>query len=647
MHNEQHARLGNDHGADCPTTPTASAENSAAVTSDACTSDFGTGFASVPAMATAAAAYGPDVSCLGEECKVEPLPRRQAVDAVLRRSELGVGDAQGVDADSVPIRSSRGEMGVRLRQRSVAESVSHTHAAASSSQPNGLPHGSLGSASTPEAMDSEHFVNPSVYSDASLSRPRSPWRQDTTRREQMILPQELRVTRPAGSGSCSASTSKDADFPGSLTMEPHGVVRPTPACRKCLELQTEARTLRAELKKGVEAAREEWRERHAVMEEEASCEVASHADEDQELTRVKADLLAGQRRVSEAESSLHSAREELQAEIAVAEDAGRWQQKTLEFSVELAEASAQSEEAMRRVDLARRNAAEAERQRRELAKQSGSMEAARLRSELEKAAKEREDAAKRFRRANKAEEVALEEEAMVLALQSEETEVAAANSKAAARENADLGKVRQSAGKLRRSMLSQLELLRSELADMCTLRGETQAELEKEQRLRVDEAKRFRAIAADKLEARSELERLRSELDSAEVTLKQFVCEDVAGRGGRQRQRVPSASRALPVRRQDSETDGLPPAVSRALRIDSGGQVADSASSRLFDMLELAKARSGQRKNLSGATEEVRARAQALEDLMAASSASSPSLAESLPRSPESPPGDCGRDPWG
>merc|ERR1719464_557000 len=98
-----------------------------------------------------------------------------------------------------------------------------------------------------------------------------------------------------------------------------------------------------------------------------------------------------------------------------------------------------------------------------------------------------------------------EEEAELRHSLTEESQVAASHASLARQESAEVAKAREQTGKLRRAMQGQAEVLGGELQDAQQAKKAVQQELAREQRQRLDELRRHRAVAADRQQVREEL----------------------------------------------------------------------------------------------------------------------------------------------
>mmetsp|Transcript_12578 Transcript_12578/g.20757 ORF Transcript_12578/g.20757 Transcript_12578/m.20757 type:complete len:814 (-) Transcript_12578:160-2601(-) len=465
---------------------------------------------------------------------VAPRPGRQAVDAILRRPESEVshsgkavvpGKAGAGDRDRTPSevslpRSGAGE-GARTRLATVVEA----------SPPPTAEHVAGAVASTnhtagPELLDTERSPGPSTYSDARDSQSRSPMRRSrdghgegsgdtrstaSRRRDRLRLP-DFMVQMPAGSG-CSelhgSSTFVDVET-SSYTMEAQGVVRPTDEAqmrRKCLDYEAKIKALRAEHAEEMVRERNDRQQQVQALEEKLRRTVAQAAEDEARLRKEIESLQARTSALTAAEASIAQLRQELEAEVAVAESASRYQFEASQSKAALGIAEKQREEVKRKFEAAKRQAGEAERQRRDLAKQSGTQEAQRLRVELETVSNERADLVKKLKKVVPHVHRLQTEESKLQQLLAEQTELAASQGRTAKMESQEASKLKDNVLRQKRSFQGQVSTLNSELE-------EAKAKVKEEQKQRYDENRKQQ-------NAKAEIKRLRSELNLTETALQQ------------------------------------------------------------------------------------------------------------------------------
>lgn len=399
----------------------------------------------------------------------------------------------------------------------------------------------------PELLDTVRSPATSVYSEARDSHARSPWRSslkkhgewhgDPARAEAHLTRESRRlpgfmVTLPAGSG-CSdlPSSSSFIDVERAASSASRHAV----PCRRCAQLESELILLRAKFAEELAHERADWQQRLQLCKESMTNAVAaaseaaveSHVHQEAlQLHQVRRELQSVEMAVSIEEASCKEAQRDLHAETALAEGGVRWQAESLELCSQLAESEQRRDDAIKRAEKARKQAAEVERQRRELVKQTGTQELQRLRSELEKITKEREESVKKLKKLHPRVEAAQEEEARLQQALEEQKQTASLHLQTAKHESAEAGKVREHAKSLRRSLQGQLDALGTELAEARFERQEAAQELSKEQRQRLDESRKHRAVLADRQNIRAEVEELRSRLHAAESSLQMQAHQD-------------------------------------------------------------------------------------------------------------------------
>lgn len=361
----------------------------------------------------------------------------------------------------------------------------------------------------------------------------------------------------------------------------------------------------------------------------------------------------------------------------VAASVNRWQQEALETSAQLASCEQQREESKVKEAQARRHAAEKDRQYRELAKQGGTKQAVALREELERVTKERDDLEKKLRRALPALDASKARENKLRDTVIEEEEAAAEHLKMAKSETAELSKARSYSQSLRRDLKSEISALNSEMQDAQWQKKNAQSELQKQQRQRCEDLQKNKTLTADRQSVKAEAEHLRARLQWAENALLRREDDSTpTNRGGARSSRsatpknkaVASDAREIPMCMRKDPVDlgcssydtnfvaaGKEPGRVGASQLTSGvsedeqrrgdltstnyhvgevksadpfslqrGELAQpslpytssDAGAKLFEMLDKAKERADQRRLLSGAAQEVRAKARALEVLL-------------------------------
>jgi len=419
---------------------------------------------------------------------VDMLPRRQAVDAVLRSPEQVAGEEHTLEPSrgSTPLRSRPSASSRRVRNQ--ADSVGASGRFPSSS-------------STASREDSKRRGARDI--DAAVEKPSSG-----------LSDLLMAVSVPAGSGNNSAGS----------TMPP-----PRPTCRKCSELEAQLRSLHTRHEHDIEQGRVELQERLQLCQRETlqvATEEFRHEAEQLVQSHARQAVLA-----REAEEAVVAGlQQELQAEMAAVEGGNRWQQMALETSDKLAEAESQCEESSTRFAQAKRRAADAERKKRELEKQSGTREALRVREELTQVSEERKELEKRMKslvprlEAYKSEEVRLQQRMV------EESEVAALRIHEARQESqsAEVTRVQGQLSKLRRSMQLEVNSLTTELQDAQWHQKHMQTELAKEQKQRSEDQRKHRAAVANAQNLRGELDQVRGELRWAEAALNEQLQERAA-----------------------------------------------------------------------------------------------------------------------
>lgn len=431
-------------------------------------------------------------------------------------------------------------------------------------------------AASPELLDTVRSPATSVYSDGRESRARVSWspglrnpdahsdapssKASRRQRARHNMP-DLTVYLPAGSGSGSphgSSTVLDADRGSALertsgrgsllngsingransaevapvsptrsyTMEAQGVVRPTPACRKCAGLEADVVAARTKGDEDIERARAEWRRQALTYEEETRRSRVQYATEEQALLGVRAKLRAEEAATAIAVESAAKALRELATETFAAQGASRWQQEAVESAVQLMEAENQREEASRRLDKVRKVVAEVERQKRDLLKQTGAHENARLRTELVEVASERDDLKKRLKALVPHAKNIQSEEVRWQEIANAEEMMSVENAKSAMAEKAEAERMRDVAKTLRRNLQGQIDNARGELEDARRSRHNAQEDLTREQQHRLDDARRHRGTKAESQSLKEEAEALRDQLRMTEMAFFQQMGEE-------------------------------------------------------------------------------------------------------------------------
>lgn len=434
-----------------------------------------------------------------------------------------------------------------------------------------------------------------------------------------------------------------------------------------------------------ELQQSELQERLLLCEDAGRLAAEERSVAEEELASAEEERFSGESRLLQAEAALARAREELQEQTALAGGAAAWQEEALQARVALTENEQERDDIAKKLQKARQQAGEAERQRRDLAKQSGTQETERTKKQLAELTEELEAATKKAKRVgplSKGLQQAKEEEARLRADIVEERAVSAEHEERAEAEAAEVERVKEVGRQNRRADRKKMNELGTELAEALRLRQQAHTELGEEKRFRVEQDRRVHNLVGQRKGAFAEVEKLRGELEWAEEARNRALAQlraqqdEVRGTGGSslsQRHRTysvgeatptastPTASRgvvsgqrrerdlgtpvlghsrsagapAMGIMNQEPEGDGSPRStrgVAKAspghnARISSprrspGKPVAlSNASVKLLDVIERARERQSQRADLDRATEAIRARARALEELIGAEDA--------------------------
>ncbi|CAE7025040.1 unnamed protein product [Symbiodinium natans] len=427
------------------------------------------------------------------------------------------------------------------------------------------------------------------------------------------LPPELMVTRPAGTAAKDAAPAQDGG-----------------RCSRCRELEEEIEKLRASHQEALERERSLWRERLQEAEEEAQRRLRdlesersqNRAEAVAKLQDAQQKLKVEETRASSAESRLGQVRSEMSEQAEAAERAGAWKMEAQSHAASLSAAERRCEGHAERVARVRRHAAEVERQRKELVRNSSVQASQKLREELEHAQAERHELEKRLKKALPRIERLTAEDHRLSARLLQESEVAAAQAQSLKEEGLEVSRAKdqlQKQRRLARSEADTAEALQAQLAEAEQQRRGAQVELAKSQRLRQEEGKRRQAaFAAEREELRQEVAQLSERLRVAEGSAAGWLTLPSRAQAPLRPQasnisRLTSKQSMVSDRWMDDDTVE---AESVATGVASKAVPATDAGIRLFEMIQLAKERSDQRRELTDATEEVREQARALEELL-------------------------------
>lgn len=466
-------------------------------------------------------------------------------------------------------------------------------------------------------------------------------------------PTDLLVSLPAGSGggagtqrsglgapgAARSQAPADSAVGGSGSEQQHQTATslpspPTGPCRRCRDLEAELKQLRAELRQANSDASDRER-RYRASDEEAR----------RQTGRVREAAMASESAAAHAEHALKLACAELDSEAAAARAGGAAAAEARSWHVEarvafqrLAEAEKSSEANAAKAAKALRQLSDLERQQRDLAKQAGSAAphrfapAHRLRSELEAANHEKDELDRRLKKMLPRLERLASEESRLRGHLTEESEMAALHFRTAHVEATEASKAKEHQNRLRRScktFAEEREALQAELQELELQRRVAQVELSKSQRLRQEEAKKQKSATQERDAMRKEIDSLQEQLKrpaEASVVAVAFAASAPALHG------VPAAAPPkkedklyMPLRRSPVQvpydTFVEPSSTSDPLKEWKASAFNDApgwseASAKLFEMIERAKERADKRKNLSGAAEEVKAKAKSLEELL-------------------------------
>mmetsp|Transcript_125791 Transcript_125791/g.245294 ORF Transcript_125791/g.245294 Transcript_125791/m.245294 type:complete len:712 (+) Transcript_125791:62-2197(+) len=407
---------------------------------------------------------------------VDMLPRRQAVDAILRGPEQLTGEeyALGPSRGSTPLRSRPSSSSRRPQNQMDSAGVG----------------GGFPSSSSSASRDASKKLGGRGV-DAVPEQP-------STGLSDLLMA----VSMPAGSGNSIGS------------------MPPKPTCRKCSELEANLQSLHTRHEQEMEQGRVELQERLQLCQRETlqvAAEEFRHEAEQLVQSHARQTMLS---RETE-EARVASLQQELQAEMAAVEGGNRWQQMALETSAQLAEAESQCEESSTRFAQAKRRAADAERKKRELEKQSGTREALRVREELARVTEERNELEKRMRGLGNRFEASKSEEARLQQRMVEESEAAVLRVHEARQESqsAEVTRVQGQLSKLRRGMQLEIGSLTSELQDAQWHQKHIQSDLAKEQKQRLEDQRKHRTAVADAQNLKAELDQVRNKLRWTESAL--------------------------------------------------------------------------------------------------------------------------------
>eukprot|EP00930_Biecheleria_cincta_P030449 TRINITY_DN21092_c0_g2_i1.p1 TRINITY_DN21092_c0_g2~~TRINITY_DN21092_c0_g2_i1.p1 ORF type:complete len:593 (+),score=138.97 TRINITY_DN21092_c0_g2_i1:194-1780(+) len=433
-------------------------------------------------------------------------------------------------------------------------------------------------------------------------------------------PTAFTVSLPAGSGSASSSREPSGTSRETRHAPQTGVGTSSKTLRRIEELEQEIQFLRVKQEEELERERSKWVQRLNRSEEESQRRVAALEAEresarEEALSKARdfhAAILAEKKTAAGIEAELHEVRLEMASQAEASEETHAWKLKAAASAASLSEAERRCEDAARVATRSKQHAAEVERQRRELLKQSGVRACHELREELASAKSDRLELEKRLKKALPRIDRLVAEEQRLRASLTNESEAVAQHLNSIREESSELAKARDQLHRVRRAVKNQSEqneTLETEFAEAETLRRNAQVELSKSLRMQKEEQKRRQAAMAERDSLRQELEEMQERLQSSEAL-------------------KPVQGGWIPVQRPSQEVRRLPPARSQQERSSSALQQvvqasgtesvpALNASSKLFEMIELAKERADQRRYLNDATEHVREQARELEELLA------------------------------
>lgn len=432
------------------------------------------------------------------------------------------------------------------------------------------------------------------------------------------LPPELFVSRPAGSAAKDAAPAQETSTP-------------TPRSR-CRELEEELERLRTSHQEELERERQHWQNRLRETEEAAQTRLKDlETERNQTLAEAATKLQDAQQalkaeelRATTAETRLREVRLEISEQSEAVQRAGTWKLEAQSHAASLSAAERRCEGHAEHVARVRRHAAEVERQRKELVRNSGVKASQMLREELERTQAERLELEKRLKKALPRIERLTAEDHRLRAKLTQESEVAAAQVQSLKEEGLELSRAKdqlQKQRRLARSEAEAAEALQSQLVEAEQQRRGAQVELAKSQRLRQEEGKRRQAVfGAEREELRQEVAQLSERLRVAEGGTAGWLAlpsrtQAPARPPASNVSRLTSKQSAMSERWVDDDTVEAE-SVATGFAVSKATSATD-AGLRLFEMIQLAKERADQRRELTDATEEVREQARALEELLA------------------------------
>lgn len=432
---------------------------------------------------------------------------------------------------------------------------------------------------------------------------------------QQLLDNALRI--PAGSLASSGSSSSSRQA--------------ISTCTACMRIRAELAMMRQEFAEEFEQRQVDARQRLRSCQEEAQRVMAERVRQKQLRALTRRAARHSEATVFAAELSVAELRQGLEVEAASAVAAAKWRDAALSCGAELAEAELRTEEAVGRVSKEKRHAAEAGRQLRDLAKQNSTQHAQKLHSELESVRRERDNLDERVEQLAPRFEQAQAEESQLARMLPEQAQAVTVRLQARQSEALEFAQVKEELQVARRSSQSQRAALATELGEATSAKRESAAELSRLQRQRLEEVRRARAAQGEQRGLRCELERLQGQLRWAEQALqmREAHWQREEEKAARVAQPLSPAS-GLAVGEQRAAPTALDaPSASAAVRTpsDFGAHAAPTSSmsaeslgtsrDRFLEAMERARERTSQRQDRNLATDEVRARAQALQELFA------------------------------
>ncbi|CAE8630466.1 unnamed protein product [Polarella glacialis] len=386
---------------------------------------------------------------------------------------------------------------------------------------------------------------------------------------------------------------------------------PQASCTRCSCLGHELETLQEELER--ERLQNKSRSELAGkrVEQEVQRRVASAVEAERERLR-KEHLEQKATGRSEAEAGFKA---EIRAAAAARDEAERrCQDKCEEYAAKHARAVVIARDS-------KQHAAEVERQRKDLTKQTGVISALKLREDLAEATTARAELNKQLKKALPRIDRLVAEEKRLLQALSEESEAVRAQEHSFKEEAAELAKVKEQLQKLRKSARGQaerLEVTEADLAEADKQRRAAQVELSKSQRTTGAAQKARQSVISERDSLQAEVAELKASLKAAQASASTRDSE--VSRGVHSvtslRDHGHGLSRSSRSWASDDRDRG-----DRTPVDEAPPPSWSDASVRLFQMIELAKdtmkERADQRRELSGAAEEVKEKARALEELLA------------------------------